>query len=67
MIGIVARQFTTGIWKPATPQYVQKAKELKDLETEYSRISGVPRKERKNEELLELNWQNLIREYFQAE
>lgn len=51
MIGIVARQFTTDIWKPATPQFVKKAKELKDLEFEYSRLSGITRKERKNEEL----------------
>lgn len=65
-IGIVARQFTTGIYKPATPQFVQKVKELRDLETEYSRLTGIPRKERKREELLELNWNNLIRDYNEA-
>jgi hypothetical protein len=63
MIGIVARQFTTGIWKPATGQYVQKVKERRDLETELTRLTGYKPPVRKNEELLELNWNNLIRDY----
>ena len=64
---MVARQFTTGIYKPASVQFYQKVKERRDLETELSRLTGIPRKERKNEELLELNWQNLIRDYMVGE
>jgi hypothetical protein len=43
-----------------------KVKERRDLETELSRITGAPRIERKNEELLELNWDNLFRDYTAA-
>ena len=40
MIGIVGRQYSTGIWKQASPGYVQKFKERRDLEAEYAKLTG---------------------------
>ena len=39
MIGIVGRQFSTGIWKQASPGYVQKFKKRRDLEAEYAKLT----------------------------
>lgn len=63
MLGIVARQFTTGIWHQASPLYVKKFKERKDLEAEYSRLTGEKQVIRKNEQLIELNMDTLMREF----
>ena len=63
MLGIVARQYSTGIYRQASNIYVQRVKDRRDLDTEYARLTGQKRVMRKNEEFVDLNMNNLIKEF----
>ena len=64
--GILIRQITTGIWIEPKPAYVGKVKERISLEAELCRLTGKQLVKRKNDELIELNFSNLLRELKQG-